>query len=90
MIYFEDASRQQLLTIALYDNCSLSDKYEAVRELQIRQWRDDLLPRLVSLWGRGYTIFNIAIELGLTENTVKAQLYKYDLYKKRVDKCEKV
>ena len=90
MIYLEDASRQQLLTIALYDNCSLSDKYEAVRELQIRRWHDDLLPQLVGLWGRGYTIFNIAIELGLTKNTVKAQLYKYDLYKKRVDKCEKV
>ena len=90
MIYFEDASRQQLLTIALYDNCSLSDKYEAARELQMRQWHDDMLPQLVSLWGSGCTIFDIAIELGLTENTVKAQLYKYDLYKKRVDKCEKV
>ena len=84
MIYFEDATRQQLLTIALYDDCSLDDKYEAVRELQMRQWNDDLLPQLVSLWGRGYTIFDISIELGLPENTVKAQLYKYDLYRKRV------
>ena len=84
MIYFEDATRQQLLTIALYDDCSLDDKYEAVRELQLRQWHDDLLPQLVNLWGRGYTIFDISIELGLQENTVKAQLYKYDLYKKRV------
>lgn len=84
MIYFEDATRQQLLTIALYDDCSLDDKYEAVRELQLRQWNDDLLSQLVSLWGRGYTIFDISIELGLQENTVKAQLYKYDLYKKRV------
>lgn len=82
MIYFEDASKEQLLTIALYEDCSLDDKYEAVRELQLRRWHDDLLPHLVTLWGKGHTIFEISIELGLSENTVKAQLYKYDLYKK--------
>ena len=84
MIYFEDATRQQLLTIALYDNCSLADKYEAVRELQMRQWHDDLLPQLVSLWGSGHSTFEIGIELGLPESTVKGRLTKYGLYKKRV------
>lgn len=83
-MYFEDASKKQLLQIALWEDCSIDDKYEAVAELQMRQWHDDFLPQLISLWGQGYTCFQIAIELGIDENMVRTKLRKYDLYGRRV------
>lgn len=84
MIYLEDASNKQLITIALYEDCDIDLKFEACRELQIRKWQDYMLTDLVRLWGRGYEISFIAAELGVTENTVKTQLRKNNLYKKRV------
>jgi len=83
MIYLEDASKKQLLTIALHEDCELDLKYAACRELQIRQWQDYMLTDLVRLWGKGYTIFEISIELGVSETTVKTNLRKHGLYKKR-------
>lgn len=82
--YFEDATKEQLITICLYEDCPLEYKYEAARELEIRKWREEMLTELVRLWGKGYSTFEIAIELGIDENTVKWQLQKYGLYRKRV------
>jgi hypothetical protein len=82
--HFEDATREQLLTIALYEDCPLDYKYAACRELELRKWREDMLTDLVRLWAKGYTAFQIAIELGIEENAVKWQLEKHGLYKKRV------
>lgn len=84
MLYLEDATKEQLLTIALYEDCELDYKYAACRELQLRKWHDDMLTDLVRLWGKGYTAFDIAIELGVSENTVIYQLRKYGLRGKRV------
>ncbi|UYL93969.1 putative transcriptional regulator [Geobacillus phage vB_GthS_PK3.5] len=82
--YFEDATKEQLITICLYEDCPLEYKYEAARELEIRKWREEMLTELVRLWGKGYSTFEIAIELGIDENTVKWQLQKHGLYRKRV------
>jgi ATP/maltotriose-dependent transcriptional regulator MalT len=82
--YFEDATKEQLITICLYEDCPLEYKYEAARELEIRKWREEMLTELVRLWGKGYSTFEIAIELGIDENTVKWQLRKHGLYRKRV------
>ena len=38
--YFEDATKEQLITICLYEDCPLEYKYEAARELEIRKWRN--------------------------------------------------
>lgn len=84
MIYFEDASRKQLLNIALYENCDLDLKYQAAAELQIRRWSDDMLPQLLTLWGKGYSAFQIGIEMEVPESTVRSQLIKYDLYGRRM------
>ena len=84
MIHYEDASKQQLLQIALWEDCPLEYKYAACRELQLRNWNDEYLTDLVRLWGKGLSIFEISIELGMDENVVKAQLYKHKLYRKRV------
>ena len=82
--YFEDATKEQLIAICLYEDCPLEYKYEAARELEIRKWREEMLTELVRLWGKGYSTFEIAIELGIDENTVKWQLQKHGLYRKRV------
>jgi ATP/maltotriose-dependent transcriptional regulator MalT len=82
--YFEDATKEQLITICLYEDCPLEYKYEAARELEIRKWREEMLTDLVRLWAKGYSTFDIAIELGVDENTVKWQLQKHGLYRKRV------
>lgn len=83
-MYYEDATRKQLLQIALHEDCSIDDKYEAVRELQLRQFTDDMLPDLVKLWGAGLSTFEIGIELGIPQSTVIGRLQKYNLYGKRV------
>lgn len=49
MLYFENATKQQLLTICLYEDCPLEYKYEAARELQIKQWREEYLTDLIRL-----------------------------------------
>ena len=83
-MYYEDATRKQLLQIALHEDCPINDKYEAVRELQLRQFTDDMLPDLVKLWGSGLSAFEIGIELGIPQSTVIGRLQKYNLYGKRV------
>jgi hypothetical protein len=77
------ATKHQLITICLHEDCSFDHKYEACRELQLQQWQEDMLPDLVKLWGQGLDIFTISIELGITEHTVKNKLKKYGLYGKR-------
>lgn len=84
MIYMEDANRKQLLQIALHENCSLDYKYEAATELQVRKWRDDMLPELIRLWGQGKSIFEISIEMEIPESTVHKRIQKYNLFGKRV------
>lgn len=84
MLYLEDATKEQLLTIALYEDCELELKYAACRELELRKFREEMLTDLVRLWGKGYTVFDISIELGVSENTVIYQLRKYGLRGKRV------
>jgi len=88
-LYFEDATRAQLLQIALYEDCQLEYKYAAARELDIRRWRDYMLTDLVLLWGKGYTMFDIAIELGISKTTVKNKLYELGLLGKRAKKSVK-
>ncbi len=84
-MYFEDASKQQLLTVALYENCDLDYKYKAAKELQIRRWHNDMLPQLLTLWGKGYSAFQIGIEMEIPESTVRSQLRKYNLFGRRVN-----
>jgi hypothetical protein len=80
------ASKRQLIQIALWEDCSIDYKFEACRELQIRQWRDDFLPDLLRLWGEGNTSSQVAIELGLEQSVVAWQLEKHGLYGRRITK----
>lgn len=89
MIYLEDANKKQLLTIALHEDCELDLKYAACRELQLRKWQEHMVTDLVKLWGQGYSSFDIAIELGVSESMVKRKLLEYGLYGKRKYKREK-
>lgn len=83
-MYWEDATKQQLLQICLWEDCPLEYKFEAARELQLRQWHDDYLPELVRLWGKGMSSWNIAIELGIDQGVVSWQLEKHGLYGRRI------
>ena len=82
-MYFEDASKEQLIQICLWEDCPIDYKFEAARELQMRQWHDDYLISLIRLWGEGKSSFQIAIELGIEKNAVEWQLQKHDLYGRR-------
>jgi len=81
---YESASKRELLQIALYEECDIDYKYQAARELQMRQWQDDFLTDLVRLWGKGLTTYDIAAEIGVPKNVVVSRLQKYGLYGKRV------
>lgn len=83
-MYFEFATKRQLLTIAFYEDCDLDYKYQAAYELQVRKWHDSMLPQLIRLWGEGMSVFDISIEMEIPEHTVRRQLVKWNLYGKRV------
>jgi hypothetical protein len=80
---YEDATKRQLLQIAMREECSLDDKYAACREMQIRQWRDTMLEELVLLYGRGLSPFQVAIELGIEEYTVRNKINQYGLKRRQ-------
>jgi hypothetical protein len=81
---FTDATKKQLLTIALYEECPLDDKYAAIRELQLKNWGPLFLQKLVKYWGMGLSDKQIADKFGVEIWEVKKQLQKYNLYKSRV------
>ena len=78
----ERATKKQLLTIALYEDCSLDLKWQAIAELEYRKWNDDYLIDLVRMWGQGKSSYEIAVKLDLPENTIKWQLEKHGLFGK--------
>jgi hypothetical protein len=80
------ATKKQLIQICINEDCSFEDKYEAARELQLRQWRDEYLTDLVRLWGEGKSSPQIAWELGIDKQAVAWQLEKYELYGSRIAK----
>lgn len=80
----EDATKKQLLQIALFEECSLDEKYEACRELQLKRWDGEFIRRLVKYWGMGYSDIQIADKFGVEVWEVNKQLLKYNLYGKRV------
>jgi hypothetical protein len=79
----ENATKKQLLQIALYEDCPLSFKYEALRELDLRKWSDIHLQKLLKYWGMGKTQDWIAEKLGMDFSTVGYYLMKYGLFKVR-------
>lgn len=83
-MHFEDATKQQLITIIYHEDCPLDYKYEAAAELQMRSWHDDYLSDLIKLWGRGLSVIEISVELGVDAQKIRWQLGKHDLYGRRV------
>lgn len=81
---WDEATKKQLLTIALFEDCPLEDKYNAVRELQLKNWGPTFLQKLVKYWGKGLSDVQIAERFGVEEWEVHKQLLKYNLYGSRV------
>jgi hypothetical protein len=81
---FADATKKQLLTIALHEECPLDDKYAAIRELQLKTWGPLFLQKLVKYWGMGLSDKQIADKFGVEIWEVKKQLQKYNLYGTRI------
>jgi hypothetical protein len=52
-MYFDDATKKQLLTIALYEECSLDDKYAAIRELQLEKLGSHFPTKISEVLGHG-------------------------------------
>jgi hypothetical protein len=82
-IYFDSATKTQLIAVCLYEDCPLDFKYEALRELQLR-WTNQLLPELIKLYGTGMNLSSIADELGVDPYTVRNKLKQFKVYKRRV------
>ncbi|WP_108669534.1 hypothetical protein [Peribacillus acanthi] len=80
---WNEATKSQLLTIALHDNCPVDHKYRAVQELQMR-WNQDMLLDLVRMYGQGKEVWEIAEYLGISESDVAASIKDYKLYRGRV------
>lgn len=59
------ATKQQLLTICLYENCSLEEKYKAAAELQRRYIPEDIRADMIYRLGTGIEAKQIAAENGL-------------------------
>lgn len=83
MITWDNATKTQLITIAMNEKCPLDFKYEALRELRLR-WTNELLPELIKLYGNGLNMSDIASELGIDAQTVWNKLVEYGIYKRRV------
>ena len=77
------ASKQQLLQIALSEDCDFSYKYEAVREIQGR-WSQDMLTDVVIMYGKGYRPKEIAEYLGVSVHRVGYIIARYGLKKAKV------
>lgn len=84
MIDFENANKTQLLQIALDENCSLDDKYQACVELQLKRWDGAFLYKLVKYWGNGMSEIEVADKLGVEVWEVHDKLRDYGLFRKRV------
>jgi hypothetical protein len=81
---FDEATKRQLITICLYEDCSLDDKYLAARELQLKNWGSAFLQKLVKYWGMGLSDVQIAEKFGVEDWEIHKQLQKYNLYGSRV------
>jgi hypothetical protein len=80
---WELANKQQLLQIAISEDCELDSKYEAVRELQSR-WSQDMLTDVVIMFGKGYMPKEIAEFLGVSVELIGGVISRYGLKKGRV------
>jgi hypothetical protein len=81
---FDEATKKQLLTICLFEECPLEYKYESIRELQLKNWGPTFLQKLLKYWGMGYSEESIAEKFGVEQWEIKKQLLKYNLYGSRV------
>ena len=81
---FDEATKKQLLTICLFEDCPLEMKYEAARELQFKNWGPTFLQKLLKYWGMGLSEAQIADKFGVEDWEVKKQLLKYNLYGSRI------
>jgi hypothetical protein len=81
---FDEATKKQLLTIALHEDCPLEYKYEAARELQLKTWGPFFLQKLLKYWGMGLSDVKIAKKMGVEDWEIHKQLVKYNLYGSRV------
>ncbi|MGF6951884.1 hypothetical protein QF028_004389 [Neobacillus sp. B4I6] len=84
LMNFDEATKKQLLTIALHDDCPLEFKYKACVELQLKNWGPTFLQKLLKYWGMGLSENQIADKFGVEDWEVKKQLLKYNLYGSRV------
>ena len=80
---YSKATTEQLETICLKEPCETHYKYAAVRELELRSWKDSYLTDLIRLWGKGEEPWRIAEELGIDEVTVRRMARKYKLKRRQ-------
>jgi hypothetical protein len=89
VLRWEEATKKQLLTICLFEECPIEYKYPAARELQLKRWGDHFIQKLVKYWGMGFSDMQIADLFGVELWEVKNQLQKYKLYGSRVKGSKK-
>lgn len=80
----EQATKQQLLTIALYEDCDNDKKFDAIRELEKRK-RNNHDADIVYMWGKGHNLHVIASELRMDVQRLKKEMSKLGLWGRKVE-----
>ena len=88
---FENATKNQLLQIALYEDCPLDYKYQAIKELQYRHIPEDIQADIMYQFGVGKSAEEIAEENGLSVFEIASFIrQKYQRGKKKSDENWKI
>jgi DNA-binding NarL/FixJ family response regulator len=79
------ATKEQLLQIAMFEDCEIDLKYAAVRELQNqrKKQKDDYLQQIVYLFGKGLIVPQIAKQLCISNQKVEKVINQKCLWKTR-------
>jgi hypothetical protein len=86
VLKWEKASREQLLQVALHEDCEIEYKYKACSILQYQRHlnKADHLQEIVYLFSKGLLVPEIAIILNVTSQHVEKIINQKNLWKSRL------
>lgn len=77
---YELATKTQLLQIALHEQTSLNDQYQALRELEIRKRTE---PYIIELYNQGEKAYDIAYQTAISTSSVCGMIGKYEMRRRQ-------
>jgi hypothetical protein len=77
---YSQATKQQLLQITLHETCSLNDKYQALRELEIRKRTES---HVIELYNQGEKAYDIAYQTAINTSSICGMIGKYEMRRRQ-------